>query len=207
MRAPAFTHLAGIEENAQALAQNIFDRRRHVLEAAPGMVFVTSDCPRQTESVDLEKRRLEPGYGFRHPNSAVILPLSPTKLFYAGPQNMVWKSPTLSATDTLAFNHIAVQFAHKAVYASQLRKQIQSLVDQESNQGAYGSSSLRQNCVHSKESLPKDSSHPLIPVSITEKDARPSRGDGFALCSEGLDLRRVARGCGDSFVPCEHRSL
>lgn len=207
MRAPAFTHLAGIEEHAQTLAQNIFDRRRHVLEAALGMVFVTSDCPRQTESVDLEKRRLEPGYGFRHPNSALILPLSPTKLFYAGPQNMVWKSPTLSATDTRAFNRITVQFAHKAVYASQLRKQIQSLVDQESNQVAYGSSSLRQNCLHFKQSLPKDSSHPLIPVSITEKDARPSRGDGFALCSEGLDLRRVARGCGDSFVPCEQGSL
>ena len=138
MRAPAFTHLAGIEENVQALAQNILDKRWYVQEAAPGMIFVTSDCPTQTASVDLERRRFEPGNGFRHPNTAVILPLSPKKLFYAGPQNMGWKSPMLDATDTLMFNRLTVQFAQKAVYASELRAEIQLLVDQELNQVIYG---------------------------------------------------------------------
>ena len=138
MRAPAFTHLAGIEENIKTLAQNILDKRWFVLEAAPGMILVTSDCPTQTASVDLERRRLEPGNGFRHPNTAIILPLSPRKLFFAGPQSMIWKSPTLDTTDTLAFNHLTVQFAQKAVYASESREEIQSLVDQELNQVTYG---------------------------------------------------------------------
>jgi hypothetical protein len=142
MRAPAFTHLAGIEENIQTIAKNILDKRWFVLEAAPGTIFVTSDCPAQTASIDLERRRLDPGNGFRHPNTAVMLPLSPRKLFYAGPQNMTWKSPTLDVADTLAFNRITVQFAHKAVYASENRPEIQSLVDRELNQVTYGNNAF-----------------------------------------------------------------
>jgi hypothetical protein len=142
MRAPAFTHLAGIEENVQTIAHNILDKRWFVLEAAPGTIFVTSDCPAQTASVDLERRRLSPGNGFRHPNTAVMLPLSPRKLFYAGPQSMVWKSPTLDVTDTHAFNRITIQFAHKAVFTSEHSSEIQSQVDQELNQVTYGNNAF-----------------------------------------------------------------
>ena len=144
MRSPAFTHLAGIEENARIIAGNILDKRWFVLEAAQGTTFVTSDCPVLTASV-APGRPWIAGNGFKHSNTAVILPLSPSRVFFAGPQNVVWKSYILSACDTREFNMLAVQFAHKGVYALESELEIQSLVDREMNTVTYGGNAFIPN--------------------------------------------------------------
>lgn len=98
---------------------------------------MTSDCPVLTASV-APGRPWIAGNGFKHSNTAVILPLSPSRVFFAGPQNVVWKSYILSACDTCEFNILAVRFAHKGVYAAESQPKIQSLVDREMNTVTYG---------------------------------------------------------------------
>jgi uncharacterized protein (AIM24 family) len=128
MRDPAFAHLAGIEENVRTIARNILEKGRwFVLEAAPGSVFITSDCPVQTITLNGPGAPITLGNGFRHHNTAIAFPLSPKKLFLAGPQEIVFKSPVLGA-----------KFAHRAVYASERNAEIQALVDRETNKITFG---------------------------------------------------------------------
>jgi hypothetical protein len=138
MRAPAFRHLAGIEENARMLAAQIFEKRWFVFEAAPDTVFVTSDCPVQTLNLNFAAKNFTLGSGFGHPTTAVVLPLSPSRLFLAGPQVMRWKSNVLDENDVAAFNASAVRFADKTVYALAESAEVQSLVDREMNQVIFG---------------------------------------------------------------------
>lgn len=138
MRAPAFGHLAGIEGNARKLADDIFRKRWFVFEAAPGTAFVTSDCPVQTLNVNFADKNFMLGSGFGHPSTAVVLPLSPTRLFLAGPHEMRWASNVLDRNDVVAFNTATVRFAGRAVYALDNGADIQALVDGEMNQVTYG---------------------------------------------------------------------
>lgn len=138
MEVPAFGHLAGIEENARGIADDIFRKRWFVLQAAPGTTFVTSDCPVHTQNVNLAGKSFTLGSGFSHPSTAVVLPLSPSRLFLAGPNEMRWKSNVLDENDVLAFNAGAVRFADRAVYALDQSDEIRGLVDREINQVVYG---------------------------------------------------------------------
>lgn len=139
MRAPAFGHLAGIEENVRIIATNILEKGRwFVLEAAPGCEFVTSDCPVQTWALNGPKAPLTLGSGFRHQNTAVVFPLSPKALFFAGPNEIVWNSNVLSPEDTAKVNMATVQFAHRAVYALSGSVELQELVDRELNKYTFG---------------------------------------------------------------------
>lgn len=139
MRDPAFAHLAGIEENVRTIARNILEKGRwFVVEAAPGSVFITSDCPVQTITLNGPGAPITLGNGFRHHNTAIAFPLSPKKLFLAGPQEIVFKSPVLGAKDVVAFNTATAQFAHRAVYASERNAEIQALVDRETNKITFG---------------------------------------------------------------------
>jgi len=139
MRSPAFAHLAGIEENVRMISTNILQKSRwFVLEAVSPSMFITSDCPVMTITLNGPGFPITLGGGFHHPNTAIAFPLSPKKLFLAGPPEIGFKSPVLSADDVTAFNTAAVQFAHRAVYASQRNKAIQTLVDREMNTITFG---------------------------------------------------------------------
>lgn len=145
MRAPAFGHLAGIEENARMIAKNIIGKGRwFILEAAPGSAFVTSDCPVQTLNLSGPGNPITLGSGFGHHHTAVVLPLSPTKLFLAGPLGICWKSSVLDAKDVMAFNTATVRFAHRAVYALDKSVETQTLVDGEMNQITFGENAFVQ---------------------------------------------------------------
>jgi hypothetical protein len=138
MRAPAFRHLAGIEENAHTLAKQIFEKRWFVLEATPSNAFVTSDCPVQTLNLNLTGKDFTLGSGFGHHSTAVVLPLSPTRLFLAGPHEMRWKSNVIDENDVMAFNTSTVRFADRAVYALAKSDEVRALVDREMNQVIFG---------------------------------------------------------------------
>ncbi|MGD0737598.1 MAG: DUF4238 domain-containing protein [Terracidiphilus sp.] len=138
MRAPAFGHLAGIEENARMLAEQIFEKRWFVFEAAPGTAFVTSDCPVHTMNVSLTDKRCTLGSGFGNSSTAVVLPLSPTRLFLAGPQEMSCRSNVLGEKNVVAFNSNTIRFAYRAVYSLDESAEIHALVDREINQVTYG---------------------------------------------------------------------
>jgi hypothetical protein len=137
MMAPAFSHPAGIEESARMLAKNIIGKGRwFVFEAAPGSSFITSDCPVQTLNLNGAGHPITLGSGFGHPNTAVVLPLSP--LFLAGPLGMSWKSSLLGTKDVMVFNEAAVKFAHRSVYVFEKNNEIQTLVDREMNKITFG---------------------------------------------------------------------
>lgn len=140
MRAPAFGHLAGIEQNAHMIAEDIFKRKWFVFKAAPGTAFITSDCPVQTYSLDLTGKSTNTtlGMGFGHPNTAVVLPLSPTHLFLAGPQEIGWKSDVLTETEMIVFNTSAARFGYRHVFARHRSSATQALVDNEINKVIYG---------------------------------------------------------------------
>lgn len=139
MRAPAFGQLAGIESSAKMLTKNILEKPRwFVLEAASGCEFVTSDCPVQTWALNGPKAPLTLGSGFGHQNTAIVLPLSPKAVFFAGPNEIVWSSKVLSPEDTARVNLATVQFAHHAVYALSKSPEVQAMVDRELNRYTFG---------------------------------------------------------------------
>ena len=142
MMAPAFGHLAGIEENARMLAEQIFKKRWFVFHAAPGTAFVTSDCPVQTMNLGLAGENCILGSGFGNSNTAIVLPLSPTRLFLAGPQEMSCRSNLLGEKNVAAFNVNTVKFADRAAYASYKSAELQALVDREINQVVFGQNSF-----------------------------------------------------------------
>ena len=141
MRAPAFGQLAGIESSAKMITKNIIEKKKWwILEAAPGCEFLTSDCPVQTWALYGPKVPITMGNGFGHQNTAVVFPISPQKLFFAG-NDILWSSKVLSEGDTDKINMTTVQFAHRAVYALTRNQKTQSLVDRELNKYTFG-----ENC-------------------------------------------------------------
>lgn len=141
MRAPAFGQLAGIEASAKMITKNIIEKKTWwILEAAHGREFVTSDCPVQTWALNGPKAPITMGSGFGHQNTAVVFPLSPKKLFFAG-NDIRWTSKVLSEEDTDKVNTATVQFAHRAVYALTRSPETQALVDRELDKYTFG-----ENC-------------------------------------------------------------
>lgn len=141
MRAPAFGQLAGIENSAKMITRNILEKERwFILEAAPGLEFVTSDCPVQTWALNGSKIPIIMGAGFGHQNTAIVFPMSPNKLFFAG-NGVRWTCQVLSQKDTAKFNTATVQFAHRAVYGLSKKAEIQALVELELNKYTFG-----ENC-------------------------------------------------------------
>jgi hypothetical protein len=141
MRDPAFGQLAGIENSAKMITKNIIEKERwFILEPAQGLEFVTSDCPVQTWALNGPKAPITMGTGFGHQNTAVVFPMSPSKLFFAG-NGIRWTSQVLSQDDTVKFNTATVQFAHRAVYGLSKRAEIQTLVELELNKYTFG-----ENC-------------------------------------------------------------
>jgi hypothetical protein len=141
MRAPAFGQLAGIENSAKMITKNTIEKERwFILEAAPGCEFVTSDCPVQTWALNGPSAPITMGSGFGHQNTAIVFPLSPKILFFAG-NGVRWGSKVLSLEDTAKVNTATVQFAHRAVYALSRSAEIQALVDRELNKYTFG-----ENC-------------------------------------------------------------
>jgi len=141
MRSPAFGQLAGIEASAKMITKNIIEKQTWwILEAAQGREFVTSDCPVQTWALNGPRAPFTMGSGFGHQNTAVVFPLSPQKLFFAG-NDVRWISKVLSEEDTDKVNTATVQFAHRAVYALTRRPETQALVDRELNKYTFG-----ENC-------------------------------------------------------------
>jgi hypothetical protein len=141
MRAPAFGQLAGIEESAKMITRNIVEKERwFILEAAPGLEFVTSDCPVQTWALNGPKAPITMGTGFGHQNTAIVFPMSPRRLFFAS-NGIRWTSQVLSQDDTVKFNTATVQFAHRAVYGHSKKAEIQDLVELELNKYTFG-----ENC-------------------------------------------------------------
>ncbi len=141
MRAPAFGQLAGIEDSAKMITKNIIEKERwFILEVASGCEFVTSDCPVQTWALNGPKSPVTMGSGFGHQNTAIVFPLSPTRLFFAA-NGVRWASKVLSMEDTVKVNTATVQFAHRAVYALSRSAEIQALVDRELNKYRFG-----ENC-------------------------------------------------------------
>ena len=138
MRAPAFGQLAGIESSAKMITKNIIEKERwFILEAAPSCEFVTSDCAVQTWALNGPKAPITMGSGFGHQNTAIVFPLSPKMLFFAG-NGVRWSSKVLSPEDTAKVNTTTVQFAHRAVYAFSKSAEIQALVDRELNKYTFG---------------------------------------------------------------------
>jgi hypothetical protein len=141
MRAPAFGQLAGIEDSAKMITKNIIEKERWIiLEAAPGLEFVTSDCPVQTWALNGPNAPITMGTGFGHKNTAIVFPMSSKKLFFAG-NSIRWSSQVLSHDDTVKFNTATVQFAHRAVYGLSKKAEIQALVELELNKYTFG-----ENC-------------------------------------------------------------
>lgn len=141
MRSPAFGQLAGIENSAKMITKDILEKERwFILEAAPGCEFVTSDCPVQTWGLNGPKAPITMGSGFGHQNTAIVFPLSPKMLFFAG-NGVRWNSKVLSLEDTVNVNTATVQFAHRAVYALNKSAEIQALVERELNKYTFG-----ENC-------------------------------------------------------------
>jgi hypothetical protein len=141
MRAPAFGQLAGIEDSAKMITRNIIEKERwFILEPAFNCEFVTSDCPVQTWALNGAKAPMTMGSGFGHQNTAIVFPLSPRMLFFAG-NGVRWGSKVLSVEDTVKVNTATVQFAHRSVYALSRSAEIQALVDRELNKYTFG-----ENC-------------------------------------------------------------
>jgi Protein of unknown function (DUF4238) len=111
---PAYLQLAGVEKSACNLGVELGKKHWHTLEAAPEKVFVTSDCPVFTWKL-IGGGAAFPGYGFGQEDVAIILPLSPKKVFVASPPTISWPK-VLDANSTDLFNKAVIQFADKSVF-------------------------------------------------------------------------------------------
>jgi len=78
-----------------------------------------------------------PGAGFGKTNTAVLVPLTPQKLFVASPHNRNWRIVAEPRAVDMV-NLLAIRFGHRNVYASLNSTYIQSLVDLEIDQIVFG---------------------------------------------------------------------
>jgi hypothetical protein len=153
MRAPAFGQLAGIEESSKMITKNIVEKERwFILEPAPGLEFITSDCPVQTWALNGPTAPLTMGTGFGHQNTAVAFPMSPSRFFFAA-NGIRWKSQVLSPDDTAKFNTATAQFAHRAVYGLSNRAEIQELVEHDLNKYKFGENCFIPSKIQSEEDV------------------------------------------------------
>jgi len=133
---PAYLQLVGVDQSACNLGVELGKKHWHTLEAAPERVFVTSDCPVFTWKL-IGGGAAFPGYGFGQEDVAIIIPLSPRKVFVASPPTISW-SKVLDAHSTDLFNESLVQFADKSVFSIEKSEKTRILVDEEINKIIFG---------------------------------------------------------------------
>jgi Protein of unknown function (DUF4238) len=135
---PAFSHLAGIKENVSRLALDIQRKKWGTSEAEAGAFFVTSDCPVVTMKL-VENGPAVLGSGFGQEDVVVAISMSPRKIFIAGPKGF---KPVFNKNEVTAFNTAIINFAERAIYASEESDEIQALVDKEIDKVRYGQNSF-----------------------------------------------------------------
>ena len=133
---PAYLQLAGIDQSACNLGVELGKKHWHTLDAPPGKVFVTSDCPVFTLKLTGGGAAFL-GYGFGQEDVAIIFPLSPRKIFVASPPTISW-SKVLDVNSINLFNKAVIQFALKSVFSIQECEEIRNLVDSEINKITFG---------------------------------------------------------------------
>jgi len=132
---PSFYHVSGLPHQSASLAEALMRKKWHTVDAPAGKCFLISDCPVMT--AELQGNLGLPGAGFGKANTAVLVPLTPQKLFVASPHDRscrIVAEPR--AVDTV--NLLTVRFAHRNVYGSLNSADIQSLVDLEIDQVVFG---------------------------------------------------------------------
>ena len=132
---PSFYHVSGLPHHAASLAEALMGKKWHTVDAPPGKYFLISDCPVMT--AELHGNQVLPGAGFGKANTAVLLPLTPHKLFVASPHDRSWRIVAEPRAVDMV-NLLAVRFAHRNVYASLNSVTIQSWVDLEIDQIVFG---------------------------------------------------------------------
>jgi len=132
---PSFYHVSGLPHHAASLAEALMRKKWHTVDAPAGKCFLISDCPVMT--AELQGNQVLPGAGFGKANTAVLVPLTPQKLFVASPHDRSWRIVAEPRAVDMV-NLLAVRFAHRNVYASLNSTDIQSLVDLEIDQIVFG---------------------------------------------------------------------
>jgi len=133
---PAFLQAKSLETTGLRLAKSMAKKCWHILHAPEGAFFVTSDCPVMTAKVDAQGQA-QLGYGFDVENVAVMLPITPDKLFVSSPPHFEWWN-TFQLNGLFTANLSVVRFAHKNVYAHSYDKSIEELVNLEIDQLIFG---------------------------------------------------------------------
>jgi Protein of unknown function (DUF4238) len=132
---PSFYHVSGLPHHAASLAEALMRKKWHTVDAPADKSFLISDCPVMT--AELQGNQLLPGAGFGKANTAVLVPLTPRKLFVASPHDRSWRIVAEPRAVDMV-NLLAVRFAHRNVYASLNSADIQALVDLEIDQIVFG---------------------------------------------------------------------
>jgi hypothetical protein len=128
---PSFYHVSGLRHHTASLAEAMMRKKWHTVSAPAGKCFLISDCPVMT--AELQLNQVLPGAGFGKANTAVLVPMTPQKLFVASPHDRNWRVVAESRAVDMV-NLLAVRFAHRNVYASLNSADIQSLMDLEIDQ-------------------------------------------------------------------------
>jgi hypothetical protein len=132
---PSYYHVAGLPNRVRMLLGPLLARSWHTIEAPSDGYFFISDCPVLT--VKFQDGHALPGVGFADENTIILLPLSPKHIFIASPQNLNWKKEATHAFVN-SVRHLAVQFAHRNVYADVECCELQTLVDREIDTLVFG---------------------------------------------------------------------
>jgi hypothetical protein len=132
---PGFLHAATLERVGLNLAKAVGHKRWQTVDAPSGKAFLTSDSPVVTLALD--GKRAELGFGFGRSNVAVLLPLTPSKLFLASPPDIHWQE-TLPEQDVDLMNTAIVRFAHKNVFSNETTPETRNLVDSEIDNVVFG---------------------------------------------------------------------
>jgi hypothetical protein len=132
---PAYHHVSNLPKRIAIIAGPLLTRHWHTIEAPQNCYFLMSDCPVFT--FEMRDGRPYAGSGFGNENVVTMLPVSPSHIFVASPQNMAWASVATSQAVS-HINHTIVQFAHRNVYSNVDSSEIQTLVDHELDRHVYG---------------------------------------------------------------------
>ncbi len=132
---PSFYHVLGLPHHTASLADALLRKKWHTVDAPVGKSFLISDCPVMT--AELQGNRVLPGAGFAKEGTAVLVPITPQKLFVASPHNRNWRIVAESRAVDMV-NLLAVRFAQRNVYGNANSTDIQSLVDVEIDQIVFG---------------------------------------------------------------------
>lgn len=143
---PAYGHVLAIQKSTATVAQNILEKRWQTLEACGGCSFVSCDSPVITMKI-IGGGQVDLGHRFSRPDVAVLLPVSPDKLFIASPQTVGWDT-VQDDNNVNLFNRAIARFADRAVYANVNSLRIQTIVDEEIGKIKFG-----QNAFHMSSSM------------------------------------------------------